>query len=89
MARKYVNVSDLPVQIDGLWALAFGNGGTGGPTGTLYFTAGLYGEGHGIFGHHYPASGYVTDLLAELQQLEEGASPPRFLALADVKLAGC
>ena len=26
--------------IDGLWALAFGNGGTAGPVNTLFFTAG-------------------------------------------------
>lgn len=52
-----LNVSDLPIQIDGLWALAFGNGGGGGPTGTLYFTAGPYGEGHGIFGTLTPHPG--------------------------------
>ena len=33
----------------GLWALVFGVGGTGNP-GTLYFTAGLAGETHGLFG---------------------------------------
>lgn len=33
----------------GLWALVFGAGGTGNP-GTLYFTAGLAGETHGLFG---------------------------------------
>ena len=32
-----------------LWALVFGDGGTGDP-GTLYFTAGLANEGHGLFG---------------------------------------
>ncbi len=26
-----LNVNDLPVQIDGLWGLTFGNGGSGGP----------------------------------------------------------
>ena len=35
-----LNVAVLPVQIDGLWGLAFGNGNGGGPTSTLYFTAG-------------------------------------------------
>lgn len=51
------NVNDLPVQIDGLWALAFGNGGQGGPATTLYFTAGPYGGGHGIFGSITPHPG--------------------------------
>jgi uncharacterized protein (TIGR03118 family) len=32
-----------------LWALVFGAGGTGDPN-TLYFTAGLANEGHGLFG---------------------------------------
>ncbi len=32
-----------------LWALSFGAGGTGDPN-TLYFTAGLANEGHGLFG---------------------------------------
>jgi uncharacterized protein (TIGR03118 family) len=44
------------LSIPGLWGLLFGNGGRGGDTSTLYFTAGFpgpYGEGaesHGIFG---------------------------------------
>lgn len=42
--------------IPGLWGLLFGNGGRGGDTSTLYFTAGIggpYGENtksHGLFG---------------------------------------
>ena len=39
-----------PLAIDGLWGLAFGNGGNAGPTSTLYFTAGPGGESHGLFG---------------------------------------
>jgi uncharacterized protein (TIGR03118 family) len=38
-----------PIQIDGLWALRFGNGVTGDPT-TLLFTAGIDDEAHGLFG---------------------------------------
>lgn len=53
-----LNVNQLPVEIDGLWALQFGNGGSGGPTGTLYFTAGAFGEGHGIFGMITPHPGF-------------------------------
>jgi uncharacterized protein (TIGR03118 family) len=33
----------------GLWALAFGNGGNGGDTNILYFTTGLNGENNGLF----------------------------------------
>ena len=39
-----------PIQIDGLWALRFGNGGLAGPTNTLFFTAGIDDEAHGLFG---------------------------------------
>jgi len=39
-----------PIQIDGLWALRFGNGATAGPTTTLFFTAGIDDEAHGLFG---------------------------------------
>jgi uncharacterized protein (TIGR03118 family) len=36
--------------IDGLWGLIFGNGGSGGKAGTLYFTAGPNSEANGLFG---------------------------------------
>jgi uncharacterized protein (TIGR03118 family) len=39
-----------PIAIDGLWAIAFGNGNASGPTNTLYFLAGPSDEGHGLFG---------------------------------------
>jgi uncharacterized protein (TIGR03118 family) len=39
-----------PIVIDGLWGLAFGNGGNAGRPGTLYFTAGPNGEANGLFG---------------------------------------
>jgi uncharacterized protein (TIGR03118 family) len=38
------------VTIDGLWAIAFGNGAAAGPTTSLYFAAGPAGETHGRFG---------------------------------------
>lgn len=39
-----------PLAIDGLWAIAFGNGSAAGPTNTLYFAAGPSHEKHGLFG---------------------------------------
>ena len=39
-----------PIQIDGLWALKVGNGGAGGLMNTVYFTAGIDHEMHGLFG---------------------------------------
>ena len=43
-----------PIVIDGLWGLAFGNGGRAGVPGTLYFSAGPDGESHGLFGSITP-----------------------------------
>jgi uncharacterized protein (TIGR03118 family) len=39
-----------PIEIEGLWALAFGNGAGAGPKNTLFFTAGPDDESHGLFG---------------------------------------
>jgi uncharacterized protein (TIGR03118 family) len=43
------------LQIDGLWALAPGNGGNGGSSSLLYFTAGPDDESNGLFGVLTPA----------------------------------
>jgi uncharacterized protein (TIGR03118 family) len=40
--------------IDGLWGLTFGNGGKAGVTNQLYFSAGPFGESHGLFGSLTP-----------------------------------
>jgi uncharacterized protein (TIGR03118 family) len=39
-----------PIEVEGLWALMFGNGGNAGPKTTLFFTAGIDDEAHGLFG---------------------------------------
>src|SRR6516164_7171493 len=39
-----------PVGIEGLWGLAFGNGGLAGRKNDLLFTAGIKGQSHGLFG---------------------------------------
>lgn len=39
-----------PLFIDGLWGLTFGNGGNGGSTSLLYFSAGPVDESQGLFG---------------------------------------
>jgi uncharacterized protein (TIGR03118 family) len=39
-----------PLTIEGLWAIAFGNGAAAGPTNTLYFLSGPSDEKHGLFG---------------------------------------
>ncbi len=48
------NPAGNPIIIQGLWGLLFGNGGNGGATNELFFTAGIPGSGavedHGLFG---------------------------------------
>ena len=44
------NDQGLPISINGLWGLGFGNGGSSGPKTTLYFAAGYFDEAHGLFG---------------------------------------
>ena len=40
----------MPIAVDGLWGIAFGNGGAAGPKSVLYFAAGPGDETHGLFG---------------------------------------
>jgi uncharacterized protein (TIGR03118 family) len=47
---KMHDAANAVLSIEGLWALSFGNGGTAGPLNTLYFTAGIDDESHGLFG---------------------------------------
>jgi len=56
-----------PIQIDGLWALKVGNGGSGGNANTVYFTAGLDHETHGLFGSLTPVAPGTPEGAAEGQ----------------------
>ncbi len=46
-----------------LWALQVGNGGSGGDPSSVYFTAGLDHQTHGLFGSLTPADPAGTDVL--------------------------
>jgi uncharacterized protein (TIGR03118 family) len=59
-----LNATGSAINIDGLWALAFGNGGSSGPGSTLFFTAGPDNETNGLFGT-------LTPVTAELQDDDE------------------
>jgi uncharacterized protein (TIGR03118 family) len=56
--------SGAVLNIDGLWALEFGNGGASGPGSTLFFTAGPDNETNGLFGT-------LTPTMTELQENDE------------------
>jgi uncharacterized protein (TIGR03118 family) len=45
------------LRIEGLWGLAFGSGPNTGDPNTLFFTAGIGGEKHGLLGSLQPMSG--------------------------------
>jgi uncharacterized protein (TIGR03118 family) len=45
-----LSTNGKPIAIDGLWELAFGDGGDSGPTNALYFAAGINNEKDGLFG---------------------------------------
>jgi uncharacterized protein (TIGR03118 family) len=53
-AGKVRNSDGQALVIDGLWALKFGNGASGGNLNTLYFTAGPNDEKDGLFGSILP-----------------------------------
>ncbi|NVO05003.1 MAG: TIGR03118 family protein [Rhodoferax sp.] len=68
---QLLDVANQPLSIDGLWALAPGNGGSGGSTQSLYFTAGPDDETHGLVGvlNAAPEPGSVALVLAALMAL--------------------
>jgi uncharacterized protein (TIGR03118 family) len=51
------------IEIDELWDLKFGNGGSGGDVNTLYFAAGIGEEEHGLFGKLRPTTSSATSLI--------------------------
>ena len=62
-----------PIRIDGLWALKVGNGGMGGSSNTVYFTAGPFGESHGLFGSLATATPGSPEGTAESQWVQANA----------------
>jgi uncharacterized protein (TIGR03118 family) len=45
------DTTGIPIDVDGLWTIRFGNGGSGGETNQLFFTAGPDDEQHGLLGN--------------------------------------
>jgi uncharacterized protein (TIGR03118 family) len=54
--RGTLHKNHRKLSIDGLWALEFGNAGLNGDPQTLFFTAGIDEEAHGLFGTITPKS---------------------------------
>jgi uncharacterized protein (TIGR03118 family) len=63
------------ISIEGLWALTFGNGVGGGDLNTLYFSAGIGAESHGLFGKLAAAApaGILFQFSSATYSISEGA----------------
>ena len=60
LLRDNTGANGHALQNDRLWALRFGNGANAGPTNWLFFTAGIMGEQHGLFGFFTPDPASAT-----------------------------
>ena len=65
-----LNPDGDPIQIDGLWALKVGNGKSGGLSDTVYFTAGIGHETHGLFGSLTPVDAGTPEGDADAQMVQ-------------------
>ncbi len=63
-----------PIAIDGLWAITFGNGATAGDAATLFFSAGIQGDQHGLFGSVRNRIDDITGRVLQSGQWWVGAS---------------
>jgi uncharacterized protein (TIGR03118 family) len=73
------------IAIPGLWALIFGNGGSGGDKDTLYFTAGPGGQKHGLLGSISANPNLVSALNAA--QVTGGIAPNTYITIKGNNLA--
>jgi uncharacterized protein (TIGR03118 family) len=69
LAGELMDVAGNPVTIGGLWSLQFGTGGQGGDPHTLFFTAGIGHEQHGLFGSLQAANPAVFGTDAEARDV--------------------
>ena len=71
------DVNGNPIAISGLWAIIFGNGGSGGDTKTLYFTAGVPDGSttpRGILGSIAPPAA-ITSIVNAASELAGSVAP--------------
>jgi uncharacterized protein (TIGR03118 family) len=73
------------IAIPGLWALGFGNGGSGGDKDTLYFTAGPGGQKHGLLGSISANPSAVSVLNAA--QVSAGVAANTYITIFGTNLA--
>jgi len=75
------------IKIPGLWALLFGNGGSGGDKDTLYFTAGPGGQKHGILGSISANPNITASAVTNAAQVAGGIAPNTYVTIRGTDLA--
>jgi uncharacterized protein (TIGR03118 family) len=85
------DASGATVGVQGLWGLIVGNGGKGGDTNTLYFTAGIPGPGghledHGLFGSISPSAPFISFAANRYQQANLVSDIPNTALHTDTNL---
>ncbi len=81
------NASGGTIHIPGLWALQVGNGGNGGDTNAVYFTAGPSSETHGLFGSLQAAPSTVPGAAVNAASYSPTIAPGGFVSVIGTNLA--
>jgi len=75
------------IVIQGLWALLFGNGSSGGDKDTLYFTAGPGGQRHGLIGSITANPSVVSAAVTNAAQPTAGIAANTYVTIKGTNLA--
>ena len=86
-AGALADASGNPIVIPGLWALVFGNAGSGGDKDTLYFTAGAGGEQHGLLGSISANPNITAAAVTNAGQATGGIAPNTYVTIKGTDLA--
>jgi uncharacterized protein (TIGR03118 family) len=85
------DVYGIPITIPNLWALQVGNGGSGGDSNAVYFTAGIPGPdngNHGLFGRLQAAPIVSATNVVNAASFQPALAPNTFVAITGGNLSG-
>ena len=80
-----------PIVVPNLWALQPGNGGSGGDSNAVYFTAGIPGPDngtHGLFGRLQAAPIVTAPMVVNGASFQPGIAPNTFVSILGGNLSG-
>jgi len=75
------------IKLPGLWSLYVGNGGSGGDSSTVYFTAGPGGQKHGLLGSIQANPNLAASGVINAAQAAGGIAPNTFITIKGTNLA--